>query len=192
MTTDEAPTSLVVVRQVCGTFKRWKGSWCLQQWGAVKLGGKALPEACVQSWLKFDSQYRSSWLKKRGGGCPYLEMERDSQDCNNSRGMSLFSVPGKVSVLLLLVQICSQMLKLRRYEVRLYVRQVDRWPYPSTSCTSNAPSQLPTGHACNVCQSQAGVWFCMPRGTLGPPASCGFRQELLVIGPSCTQRQRVP
>ena len=53
---------------------------------------------------------------KKGWVVPIWKGKGDRQDCNNSRGITLFSVPGKVLAHLLLIRICTHLLKLQRPE----------------------------------------------------------------------------
>ena len=53
---------------------------------------------------------------KRGLVVPIWKGKGDRQDCNNYRGITLFSVLGKMLAYVLLMRICSQLLKYQRPE----------------------------------------------------------------------------
>ena len=53
---------------------------------------------------------------KRGLVIPICKVKEDRQDCNNYRGITLFSVPGKVLAYLLLIRVRSHLLKYQRPE----------------------------------------------------------------------------
>ena len=114
---DEAPPSLTEVREAVSKLKCGKAAGvCNISGELLKAGGEAmihgLHAVLVAVWQT--GTIPSDW--KKGLVVPIWKGKGDRQDCNNYRGITLLSVPGKVLAHVLLTRIRSQLLKYQRPE----------------------------------------------------------------------------
>ena len=114
---DETPPSLAEVRKAVGKLKCGKAAGiCNISVEMLKAGGEAMIHGlhAVLSAVWQSGTIPPDW--KRGLVVPIWKGKGDRQDCNNYRGITLLSVPGKVLAHVLLMRIRSQLLKYQRPE----------------------------------------------------------------------------
>ncbi|MEL6802745.1 MAG: reverse transcriptase domain-containing protein, partial [Bacteroidota bacterium] len=114
---DEAPPSLDEVREAVARLRGGKAAGvCSISAELLKAGGEAVTRGlhAVLTAVWQSGTIPPDW--KRGLVVPIWKGKGDRQDCNNYRGITLLSVPGKVFAHLLLMRIRSQLLKLQRPE----------------------------------------------------------------------------
>ena len=114
---DETPPSLAEVREAVNKLKCGKAAGiCNVSAEMLKAGGEAMTRGlhAVLSAVWQSGTIPPDW--KRGLVVPIWKGKGDRQDCNNYRGITLLSVPGKVLAHLLLMRIRSQLLRYQRPE----------------------------------------------------------------------------
>merc|ERR1712035_27581 len=114
---DEAPPSLAEVREAVNKLKGRKAAGiCNISAEMLKAGGEAMIHGlhAVLSAVWQSGTIPPDW--KRGLVVPIWKGKGCQQDCNNYRGITLLSVPGKVFAHLLLMRVRSQLLKYQRPE----------------------------------------------------------------------------
>ena len=114
---DETPPSLAEVREAVNKLKGGKAAGvCNVSAEMLKGGGEAMIHGlhAVLSAVWQSGTIPPDW--KRGLVVPIWKGKGCRQDCNNYRGITLLSVPGKVLAHLLLMRIRSQLLKYQRPE----------------------------------------------------------------------------
>ena len=114
---DETPPSLAEVREAVNKLKCGKAAGiCNVSAEMLKAGGEAMIRGlhAVLSAVWQSGTIPPDW--KRGLVVPIWKGKGDRQDCNNYRGITLLSVPGKVLAHLLLMRIRSQLLRYQRPE----------------------------------------------------------------------------
>ena len=113
----ETPPSLTEVREAVSKLKCGKAAGvCNISAEMLKAGGEAMIHGlhAVLSAVWQTGAIPPDW--KKGLVIPIWKGKGDRQDCNNYRGITLLSVPGKVLAHVLLTRIRSQLLKLQRPE----------------------------------------------------------------------------
>ncbi len=112
---DETPPSLAEVRGAVNKLKCGKAAGiCNVSAEMLKAGGEAMIRglhAVLSAVLQFGT-IPPDW--KRGLVVPIWKGKGDRQDCNNYRGITLLSMPGKVLAQVLLMRIRSQLLRYQR------------------------------------------------------------------------------
>ena len=114
---DESPPSLAEVREAVNKLKSGKAAGvCNISAEMLKAGGEAMIHGlhAVLCAVWRSGTIPPDW--KRGLVVPIWKGKGCRQDCNNYRGITLLSVPGKVLAHLLLMRVRSQMLKCQRPE----------------------------------------------------------------------------
>ena len=114
---DETPPSLAEVRKAVSKLKCGKAAGiCNISGELLKAGGETMIHGlhAVLSAIWQSGTIPSDW--KKGLVVPIWKGKGDRQDCNNYRGITLLSVPGKVLAHVLLMRIRSQLLKYQRPE----------------------------------------------------------------------------
>ena len=114
---DETPPSLDEVREAVARLRGGKAPGvCNISAELLKAGGEAMIHGlhAVLTAVWQSGTIPPDW--KRGLVVPIWKGKGDRQDCNNYRGITLLSVPGKVLAHLLLTRMRSQLLKLQRPE----------------------------------------------------------------------------
>lgn len=114
---DETPPSLTEVREAVSKLKCGKAAGvCNISGELLKAGGEAMIHGlhAVLTAVWQSGTIPSDWTK--GLVVPIWKGKGDRQDCNNYRGITLLSVPGKVLAHVLLARIRSQLLKYQRPE----------------------------------------------------------------------------
>lgn len=114
---DEAPPSLDEVREAVARLRGGKAPGvCNISAELLKAGGEAMTRGlhAVLTAVWQSGTFPPDWT--RGLVIPIWKGKGDRQDCNNYRGITLLSVPGKVLAHLLLMRIRGQLLKLQRPE----------------------------------------------------------------------------
>ena len=114
---DEAPPSLDEVREAVARLRGGKAPGvCNISAELLKAGGEAMTRGlhAVLTAVWQSGTIPPDW--KRGLVVPIWKGKGDRQDCNNYRGITLLSVPGKVLAHLLLMRIRGHLLKLQRPE----------------------------------------------------------------------------
>ena len=102
-------------RRVFSTIPMNPGGWSFEN---PKLRNKDHPStrvvACSSAFC-LEHRHHANCLEE-GPCCPSLERESDHQDCNNYRGMTLLSVPGKVFARIILDRVRHNLLEHQRPE----------------------------------------------------------------------------
>ena len=114
---DESPPSLAEVREAVNKLKSGKAAGvCNISAEMLKAGGEAMIQGlhAVLCAVWRSGTIPPDW--KRGLVVPIWKGKGCRQDCNNYRGITLLSVPGKVLAHLLLMRVRSQLLKYQRPE----------------------------------------------------------------------------
>ncbi|XP_076044798.1 uncharacterized protein LOC143027399 [Oratosquilla oratoria] len=106
---DKPPPSLTEVKEAVSMLKGGKATGiCNISVELLKDGGEAT--GCIRYCLLSGIPVSFPLTKKKGLIAPIWEGERDRQDCNNYRDITL-NVPGNVLAHLLLVRVYSYLLK---------------------------------------------------------------------------------
>ena len=114
---DEAAPSLEEVKEAVARLRGGKAAGiCNISAELLKAGGEAMTRGlhAVLTAVWHSGTIPPDW--KRGLVVPIWKGKGDRQDCNNYRGITLLSVPGKVLAHLLLMRIRSHLLKYQRPE----------------------------------------------------------------------------
>ena len=114
---NEAPPSLAEVREAVNKLKWGKAAGiCNISAEMLKAGGETMIHGlhAVLCAVWRTGTIPPDW--KRGLVVPIWKGKGDRQDCNNYRGITLLSVPGKVLAHVLLMRVRSQLLKYQRPE----------------------------------------------------------------------------
>ncbi|KAG0693436.1 Transposon TX1 uncharacterized protein [Chionoecetes opilio] len=112
---DETAPSLDEVREAVAKLRGGKAAGvCNISAELLKAGGEAMIHGlhAVLTAVWQSGTIPPDW--KRGLVVPIWKGKGDRQDCNNYRGITLLSVPGKVLAHLLLTRICSHLVKHQR------------------------------------------------------------------------------
>ena len=114
---DETPPSLAKVREAVRKLKGGKAAGvCNISAEMLKAGGEAMIHGlhAVLTAVWQTGTIPPDW--KRGLVVPIWKGKGDRQDCNNYRGITLLSVPGKVLAHLLMTRVRAHLLKFQRPE----------------------------------------------------------------------------